>query len=339
MCNTYEGSPAGPGSRRLGVLVLASLVPLAPGLSLAQSPADSYPAKPVTIIIPVTPGGSVDTESRLYGQKLSESMGKSFVLDYKPGAGTTLGAAHVAKAAPDGYTLLAVSTGFVIAPSFYKNLPYDPEKDIAPISQMTSRPTAMAATMSLPINTPAEYIAYTRANPGKLNLGTTGVGGSLHLAGLWLDSSSGGKVTYIHYKGTGSMMSDLIAGRVHVAPLTIPAALPHVRAGKLKIIGLSTGWRSPALPDAPTFAEQGATGYDYSGWLGFATTGGTHASIVNKLRAELVKAGNAPDIHKKMIDDGATMVLSTPAEYASVIKADIARWRMLLQNETIKAEE
>lgn len=306
------------------------------GNGLAQPSAESYPSKPVTIIIPVSPGGAVDAEGRLYGQKLSESLGRQFVNDYKPGAGTTIGAAYVAKAPPDGYTLLAVSAGFVIAPSFYKSLPYDPERDIAPISQMSARPTVMAIHPGLPIKTPAEYIAYTKSFPGKLNVGTTGIGGSLHLAALWLDSVTGGRVTFVHYKGTGSMMSDLISGRVHAAPLTIPVALGQAKSGKLRLVGTASAKRSPALPDLPTFAEQGASGYDYSSWFGFAAPAGTPAPIINKLHAELVKAGKAPDIQKKMAADGATVVVSTPAEFGHLIKTEIARWRQLLKNENIK---
>ena len=231
------------------------------------------------MIIPVSPGGGTDAEGRLYAQKLTESLGKQFVLDYKPGAGTTIGANYVAKATPDGHTLLIVSAGFFIAPSFYKTLPYDPEKDVAPISLLTTRPVMLVVHPGLPINTPAEYIAYTRANPGKLNFGTTGIGGSLHLAGLWLDSITNGSVTFVHYKGTGAMLTDLIAGRVQVATQTIPVAVSHS------------------------------------------------------------KAGNLPDVHKRMTDDGATMVLSTPVEFGTLIKTEIGRWRRLLQNAGIKPTE
>ena len=325
--------------RQLTFPVFALCAALLPSLAWAQTSADAYPSKPVALIIPVSPGGGTDAEGRLYAQKLTESMGKQFVLDYKPGAGTTIGANYVAKATPDGHTLLIVSAGFVIAPSFYKTLPYDPEKDIAPISLLTTRPVMLVVHPGLPIKTPAEYIAYTRANPGTLNFGTTGIGGSLHLAGLWLDSVTNGNVTFVHYKGTGAMLTDLIAGRVQVATQTIPVAMSHAKAGKLRIVGNASAQRSPVFPDVPTFAEQGAAGYDYSSWLGIAATGGTPTAIINKLRAEMVKAGHSPDVHKRMTDDGATMVLSTPAEFGAVIKTEISRWRRLLQQAGIKPTE
>lgn len=305
----------------------------------AQTPADNYPSSPVTIIVPVSPGGSLDAESRLYGQKLTQSMGRSFVIDFKPGAGTTMGANYVAKAVPNGYTLLAVSTGFTVAPSFYSSLPYNSGKDIAPIMQMTFRPYVIVVHPDVPVKTPAEYIAYTRANPGKLNFGTTGMGGSLHLAGLWLDSITGGKATYVHYKGAGPALIDLVAGRIQVLAQTIRAVQPMSVSGKLRIVGVNTKQRSAVLPGVATFAEHGATDYDFGTWFGFATTGGTPVAIINKLHAELLKVGNEPDIRKRMEADGATLILGTPAEFSGLLKSEIERWTRLLKAENLKPEE
>ncbi len=328
-----------PQLRQLSFSATCFAIACVPGLALAQSSADNYPSRPVSMIIPVSPGGGTDTEARLYAQKLTESMGKQFVLDYKPGAGTTLGANFVAKAPADGHVLLMVTAGFAITPSFYKTLPYDPEKDIAPITLLTTRPIMLVVHPDVPIRTPAEYIAFTRTYPGKLNFGTTGVGASLHLAGLWLDNVTNGKVTFVHYKGSGAMLTDLLAGRVQVATQTIPVALSQAKSGKLRIVGNAGAQRSPALPDVPTFAEQGAAGYDYSSWLGLGTTGGTPSAIINKLRAELVKAGNAPDLRKRMTEDGATLVLGTPAEFGAMIRTEIGRWRKLLRDAGIQPVE
>ena len=325
--------------RKLAICMLGAGLALSAVAVRAQTATDAYPSKPVAIIIPVTPGGGVDTEMRPYAQRLSENLGRPFVLDYKPGAGTTLGAAYVARATPDGYTLLAATPGLVITPSFYTNLPYDPEKDLAPVTLMTAKPQVMVVNPNHPIKTPAEYIAYTRANPGKLNVGTTGVGGSPHLSALWLDSLTGGKVTFVHYKGTGAMLTDLFAGRIDAVPMTIVLAVNQAKAGKLRIIGNTGARRLPLLPDLPSFAEQGAPGYDYISWVGIAATGGTPAAVINKLRTELVKVGNAPDISKRLTDDGAQVVISTPAEFGNLIKAEIVRWRRLVKENGIKPAE
>jgi tripartite-type tricarboxylate transporter receptor subunit TctC len=339
--NKVEAAPFRPGLSPGRFVLCAWAVSLGTCMNAvqAQSVADAYPSRPVAIIIPVTPGGGVDTEMRPYAQRLSENLGRPFVLDYKPGAGTTLGAAYVAKASPDGYTLLAATPGLVITPSFYANLTYDAEKDLAPVTLMTAKPQVMAVNPNLPIKTPAEYIAYTRANPGKLNVGTTGVGGSSHLSALWLDSVTGGKVTFVHYKGTGAMLTDLFAGRIDAVPMTIVLALSQAKAGKLRIIGNTGAQRLPLLPDLPSFAEQGAPGYDYISWVGVAVPAGTPAAIINKLRTELMKVGNAPDIHKRLTDDGAQVVISTPAEFGNLIKTEIVRWRRLVKENGIKPAE
>lgn len=170
-------------------------------------------------------------------------------------------------------------------------------------------------------------------------MGTTGVGGSSHLSALWLDSLSGGKVTFVHYKGTGAMLADLFAGRIDAVPMTIVHAASQAKAGKLRIIGNTGTWRLPLLPDLPSFSEQGAPGYDYISWVGVAAPGGTPAAIINKLRAELVKVGNAPDIQKRLTDDGAQVMTSTPAAFGSLIRMEIARWRKLVKDNGINPAE
>lgn len=310
-----------------------------PGISFAQSAADDYPSRPVQIVLPFGPGGSSEVEGRLYAQKLMDNTGKPFVLDYRPGAGSTIATAYVAKAKPDGHTLLVTTIALSVTPAFYRNLSYDPLNDIAPVSLMTRRANAIVVHPSLPVKTASEYIAYARARPGELNYGTLGAGSSPHIAGEWLHSLSNTRVTFVHYKVTSAMQTDLLAGRIHVASTSVRSALPLVKSGRVRLLGVTTAERSPLLPDIPAFAEQAAPGYDFSSWLGIVTTGGTPASIVNKLRNELVKVGNSPDVRNKLADEGTLMVLNTPEQFRTFIEAEMQRWRKLVQDTGMKLEE
>lgn len=312
---------------------------VAPGMGWAQGAADSYPSRPVQLVLPFGPGGSSEIEGRLYAQKLTESMGKPFVIDYKPGAGSTIATAYVAKARPDGYTTLVSTIAHALTPAFYGNLTYDPVKDIAPVSLMTKRASALLVHPSLPAKTGADYIAYAKAHPGELNFGTVGAGGSPHLAGAWLHSLTGSKVTFVHYKVTAAMQTDLLSGRIQATTTSVRSAVPLAKAGRVRMLGVTTAERSPLLPDVPTMAEQGAAGYDYSSWLGIVTTAGTPAAIVNKLRAELVKAGNSPEVKEKLADEGTLMVLSTPEAFRTFIESEIVRWKKLVQETGMKLEE
>jgi tripartite-type tricarboxylate transporter receptor subunit TctC len=311
----------------------------APGTVLAQNAADKWPAKPVQVVMPFGPGGSTEVEGRLYSQKLTDQTGQPFVLDFRPGAGSTIGINYVAKAAPDGYTILINTAALTITPAIYKDLPYDPVKDIAPVTLISKRPSVLAVHPSLPIRTPAEYIAYAKAHPGELNYGTTGAGGSPHMAGAWLHSLTGTKATFVHYKGTGTLMPDLLAGRLQVTTNTFASLLPHIKSGKLRVIGVTTAQRSPLMPELPAIGEQGAPGYDYSSWLGFVTTAATPPAIINKLRGELVKVAADPDVNKKLGAEGITMVANTPEEFRQFIAVEMTRWRKLVQETGMKIEE
>jgi tripartite-type tricarboxylate transporter receptor subunit TctC len=312
---------------------------LACGAVLAQDYVRAWPAKPVQVIVPFPPGGSTEAEARLYTQKLGENLGKSFIMDFKPGAATVIGTNHVAKAAPDGYTLLAATSSFVLSAVFSKDLPYDPVKDLAPVSMMTRRPSVLLVNPNLPVKTPAEYIAYAKAHPGKLNVATTGSGGSPHIGAAWLHSVSGTQVTFVHYKGSGPLITDLIAGRVDANITTFITAIPLQRAGKVRIIGVTTRERAQMWPDIPTMAEGGAPGYDHSSWWGFLAPGRTPAAMIQRINAEVVKAGGAPEVTKKMTEDGAVMALSSPEQYGKAIVADLARLKKLVAENNIKSEE
>ena len=327
--------------RPLQRLMLSTTIPFAvlPCVAVGQSAVEAWPSRPVQVVAPFGPGGSTEFEGRLYTQKLTEYTGQPFLLDFRPGAGSTIGIAYVAKAAPDGYTVMINTAALTITPAIYKNLPYDPVKDIAPVTLISKRPSVLVVHPSLPVRTPAEYIAYARAHPGELNYGTTGVGGSPHMAGAWLHSLTNTKVTFVHYKGTGTLMPDLLAGRTQATTNTFVSVLPQIKSGKLRAIGVTTAQRSQLMPDLPALAELGAAGYDYSSWLGFVTTAGTPPVIINKLRGELVKVAAAPDINKKLADEGVTMVANTPEEFRQFMAAEMIRWQKLVQETGMKAED
>lgn len=318
---------------------LSMAMAITPIIVLAQGAADNWPSKPVQVVAPFGAGGSTEVEGRLYTQRLTELTGQPFLLDFRPGAGSTIGIAYVAKAAPDGYTIMINTAALTITPAIYTNLPYDPVRDIAPVTLISKRPSVLVVHPSLPVRTPGEYLAYAKARPGELNYGTTGVGGSPHMAGAWLHSLTGTRVTFVHYKGTGTLMPDLLAGRTHATTNTFVSVLPHIRSGKLRIIGVTTAQRSQLMPELPAIAEQGAAGYDYSSWLGVVATGGTPAPIIARLRAELVKVAASPDIIRKLADEGVTLVANTPEEFRQFMATEMVRWRKLVQETGMKTED
>lgn len=318
---------------RSGVVLLMSLVP-----ALACSQAPNWPAKPVTLITPFPAGGPVDAEVRLYTLKLNQALGQPFILDAKPGAGTTIGTAYVAKSASDGYTLLVTNSSFSITPAFYPDLPYDPLRDIAPISLMSKRSTGLFAAASAPFGTLAAYLAHARAHPGEINMGTVGAGGALHLSGAWLHSATGTEVTFVHYKGAGPMYIDMFAGRTQAAFVGLSSALPYLKAGKLKLLAIANLERSPLMPAVPTVAEQVVPGFEYSSWIGIAGPAAIPPAVLEKINAEFVKVARAPDIAEKLAPSGTMLVGSTPALFRQYLAQEINRWKKLVSELGIKAE-
>ena len=309
----------------------------APGA--AQRPADNYPSRPVTIIVPFAAGAVTDLETRLYAQKLTELTGRTFVVDYKPGAGSMIGSAYVAKAAADGYTLLTATPALSIAPLLYKNLSFDPIKDFVFVSMISKRAPLLLATPSLPVKNVTEYIAYARANPGKLNIGTSGPSGGAHLSMEWLHHSTHTKATFIHYKGGAPSFTALMGGEVHVAIGSLIAMMAQVRAGKVRILGVTSAERVKILPDIPTVAEQGVPGFEYAPWLGFAVPRGTPAAIVARLNAELVKVAKTPELAARLADDATLMIGSTPEQFAQAVATEAGRWRTLVDETGMKLEQ
>jgi len=301
--------------------------------------AQAWPAKPVTWVVPTSPGGGVDAESRLYAQKLSEILGRSFVLEYKPGAGSTLAATYVAKAAPDGYTILSMTPTHTLAPFVYARPPYDLNRDFAPISLTSRRPSLIMVHPSLPVKSLTEYLALARKRPGEILVGTSGTGTIGDLALHWLHNLGGASVIYVPYKGGAPSYVALISGEIQIA-LGSPAAMAgHVRTGRVRIVAVSTSERIRLFPDVPTVAEQGLPGFDYAQWIAVVAPAKTPAAIVNRLSEELARVVKMPDVAQKLSDDGTLMIGSTPGELRQYMADESARWRKVVADAGIKLAE
>ena len=315
---------------------VALAVVSASSFAQAQNAAATFPSKPVTIICPFAPGGSVDVESRMYAPVVGKILGQSFVVDYKPGGGTIIGMNYVVKAPPDGYTLLGHTTGITVVPAFYKDMPFNILTDLAPVSLMAMRTSVLMASNAFPPRSFKEYIAYARANPGKVNWGTAGHGEISHLSGAWLHSLTGTSVTFVPFKGTGPALQELMGGRVDVASGIMSAALPLIQSGKVRILAVLGKQRAKQFPDIPTVAESGVATYDYTAWMGFLAPAATPPAIVNKLSEGFAKAVKTPEIMKMLDVQAATPVGSTPAQFKQLISTEIARWQKVVDVSGIK---
>jgi len=308
-----------------------------PAIAHAQS-ADAYPARPVTMVVPFAPGAATDIEGRIYANKLNEALGQPFVLDFKPGASMTVGMNYAVRQKPDGYTLLFVSSSYSLLPLRFRNLPYDPMKNFEPVSLLSKRSAIIAVAPSLPVGNVKEFVEYAKANPGKLNFATAGNGSVQHLTGLWLQSATGTKLTFVHYKAAGASFPDLMAGRAHATPMTFQSSLPLVKSGKVKAIGVASLQRNALLPDLPTFHEQGVTDFEYSTWMGLLAPEKTPPAIINKLQAELARIVKLPDVAERLGAETALMA-TTPSEFRRHVAAETARWVKLIKEFGISFED
>lgn len=309
------------------------------GPVIAQEAPALFPSKALTIIVALAAGGAADVEARLYCQKLSENLGRPCLVDFKPGAGTTLGTAYVVKSKPDGYTLLAISPSLTIAPAFHKDLPYDVNRDLTAITQMSKRATLLVINPAFPAKNMAEFVAHMKANPGQVNWGTVGAGSISHLLGAWLQYLTKTQMTIIHYKGASPMNVDIMAGRIHASALTFLGATPLIKAGKLRALGLSSTERSPLLSDLPTVQEQGIPDFEYPSWLSLFGPAGMPQEIVAKLHSEFVRIANSPDVSKLLQADGSTMVGGSSEQLKKLVATETERWRKLVQEAGIKSDD
>lgn len=307
-------------SRRL-VLALA-LCAAMPGY--AQT---GYPDKPVRIVVPFAAGGAVDILTRVLAQPLSQALGQQVVVDPKPGAGGNVGVEHVAKSAPDGYTLVMATTGtHAINPGLYSKLPFDAVRDFRPIGTIASVPNILVVHPSVPAASVAELVALAKAKPGQLNFASFGNGTSNHLSGELLKSEAGIDVVHIPYKSAPQAVADLVAGQVAFAFVNAPLALPQVKAGKLRALAVTGARRSPNVPGVPTMIEAGMPGFVVESWYGLMAPAGTPDEIVQRLHREIVAALQRPEVREAFAKQGADVEPSTPAELAAMVKSGIARW-------------
>jgi tripartite-type tricarboxylate transporter receptor subunit TctC len=304
----------------------------------AAASAQAYPSRPIRIVVPQSAGGSTDFVARAVAQRLAESLNQNVVVDNRPGAGSLHGTDLVAKSAPDGHTLLVVAGSFTINPSLRQNLPFDPVRDFAPITQLVSLPHILVVHPSVPAKTVKELIALARARPGELNYGSSGVATSTHLAAELFLHLTGTRMVNVPYKGGAPGMTALLGGQVQLYFATISTALPHIRAGKLRALGVTSAKRSTAAPEFPTIAEAGVPGYQHTSWVGMLAPAKTPQPIVAQLNAEVVKILESPQMKALLLRDGLEADTSTPEEFARDIRAQIEKWKKLIEAAGIKAE-
>jgi tripartite-type tricarboxylate transporter receptor subunit TctC len=306
--------------------------------ALPAAAAQSYPDRPIRFIVGQPTGGGQDIVARAFAQQLAATMGQSVIVDNRPGASGTVGAAIAAKAAPDGYTALFVASTFAINTTLYKNLPYDQVRDFQPLTLIASTPFVLLLHPSIPVRTVKELIAYAKERPGQLNYASGGIGNSGHLAAALFCSLAGVELTHIPYKGTGQAMPDLLAGRVQILFNSALQAVAQVRQGQLRALAVTTTKRVAVLPDLPTMAEAGVPGYEFSSWYGALLPAGTPTQILNKLSAEARRAIHHPEFRSRLAKDGAEAIGSTPREFAPYLASEMARWAKVTQSTGMKVE-
>ena len=298
-----------------------------PGAAFAQE----YPSKPIRMVAPFAPGGATDLLARVIGQKMSERYGQSVLIDNRTGAGGNIGAEIVAKAPPDGYTLLLGGVPHAIGMSLYKKLGYDLTKDLAPVAMIATFPSAIVLHPSLPAKSVKELIALARSQPGQLNFGSAGNGSPNHLALELFNTMARVKMIHVPYKGTGQMVIDLVAGQVQLASMGFPAALSNVRAGKLRVIAVTSASRSPLLPEVPTVAETGLPGFDVTSWYSIFGPGALSPEIAAKLNVDVATMTAAADVKERLGTLGAEPAKMTPEELGRYVKAEVVRWSKVVK--------
>jgi|HubBroStandDraft_6_1064221.scaffolds.fasta_scaffold140954_2 tripartite-type tricarboxylate transporter receptor subunit TctC len=313
---------------------------LGAAFAIKAADADDYPSHPIKLIVPFAPGGAADAVARIIGKRVSETIGQPVVVENRGGAGAIIGTEDVHKADPDGYTLLLGQSGPIsINPGVYKNLPYDPEKDFAPITMTSDYPYVLVVNAKLPVKTFQDFIAMVKAKPGEFNYGTTGVGSSNQLVTELLSSRAGLKMVHVPYRGTALAVADLLAGQVTMVFSDPVSALPHLQAGTLRALAVTTKERSSVAPDAPTVAESGYPGFEAVAWHGILAPANTPAPIINKLHDQIVAALDDPPARALIVAQSIRIVGDTPQEFAAFIKKDIAQWKAVATQANISISQ
>lgn len=315
------------------VAALSALLPL---LARGQG---TYPERPVRLVVGFAPGGSADITARLFADKLGAEWRQPMVVDNRAGAGGNIGAEQVARATPDGYTLLLASAAqIVINPFMYRGLRFDPLKDLMPVSLLQVEPNAMVVNPSVPARDLREFIAWAKVQGDKVSFASPGVGTPAHLAGEWMNQMAGLKMVHVPYKGTGPAISDLVGGAVTVAIDNMPAYLPHIKSGKLRALGVTSERRAKVLPELPTLDESGLPGYVVTAWKGLMAPPGTPLAIIERLQASVSKVLAQTDLPKRMLEGGAEAVGSSPKQFADFIRTEALKWSALVKATGASAE-
>lgn len=319
--------------------LIRTLLILALSFSGALAAADSYPARPVRLVIGFAPGGGTDIAARIVARKFSELLGQPVVIDNKPGAGGNIATESVAKALPDGYTLLIGSIGpLSISPSLYKNLGFDPEHDLAPVSMMSIFSNVLVVHPSVPAKTVGEFVALAKSKPGTLFYGSSGNAGAGHLAGELLRSLTGAPIVHVPYKGGGPAMTDLLAGQVQAVFATTPTAIPHIKSGRLRALGVTTLKRVAALPDVPTMSEAGIAGYEAANWYCLVAPAKTPREILARLHRDFIAALAHPEVVAALALQGMEPAPGSPAELAAYVRSEREKWARVVKDAGIVAQ-
>lgn len=325
MCRTPEA-----GRRRVvpAIVLWCVVSSLFAGGAQAQP---AWPAKPVRMIVPQSPGGSTDLVARPLAQLLGVAFGQTVLVDNRPGAGSVIGTEIVARAAPDGYTLLVIAASFTATPALHQKLPFDSQRDFVPIVVLSAFPNLLVVHPSVPVKTVQELLALARARPGALNFGTSGAATGTHMSMEMFMYMTGTKLVHVPYKGGAPSVQALMSGEVQVNMATISTALPQVRAGRLRALAVTSLRRSSALPDLPTVAESGVPGFDYASWTGMLAPAKTPIAVISRLNAESVRAMQGPEMKALLATEGAEPVGSSPQQFAEQIRTEIARWTQVVK--------
>jgi tripartite-type tricarboxylate transporter receptor subunit TctC len=312
-------------------------IPVLAIAAVSASAQQDYPVRPVRLVVPMAPGGGADISARTIAAKLGPRLGQQVVVDNRPGAGGNLGTELVSKAPPDGYTVLLVSSSYGANPSLYK-LSYNPITGFEPVTLVSQQPFVVVVNLNVPAKSVQELVAYARAYPGKLNYISSGAGGIQHLATELFKSLAQVNIVHVPYKGGTSGLSDLLAGQVHIEFGTILSTLPVVKNGQLRALAVTTAVRSPAIPDLPTLAEAGVSGYEVSGWYAVLAPPGTSREVVTLLSREIAALLQAPDVKQRLATEGSMVVASTPEELTEHLRREVTKWDRLVKEANIRLE-
>jgi tripartite-type tricarboxylate transporter receptor subunit TctC len=322
---------------------LPGWIPAFAGMTLAlfagmTAHAQTYPAKPIKIVVPYTPGGFNDTLGRTLAAKFTQDWGQPAIVENKPGANTLIGSDYVAKSAPDGYTLLVVAFPFAVTPSLIKSMPYDTVKDFAPVALAAQSPNLLVVNPALPVKSVADLIAMAKAKPDSMSYGSTGNGSSNHISMELFKSLAGVRIVHIPYKGSAPAVADLLGGQIQVMFDNAPNVLPQVKAGRLRALAQTGVTRSPVAPDLPTLVEAGVAGYELTVWFGLVAPAGTPREVIQKLNAEVLKILAMADVRERFLAQGVEPLGSTPEQFGEHIKAQMAKWDKVVRDAGVQAE-